>query len=112
MAPIIGLLAPRVGKTLASFIAYGGLVLLLVGALLWWGHTKYEAGVRDTDAKYAAASAKLKEQARVSAARADAKAEQRVEQFTAKVAEEKEKLDEAERTGSSPLDVLFGPGGL
>jgi len=85
---------------------------VLIGALLWWGHTKYQAGVRDTDAKWELASKKLKEQAVAAAGRADVRAGQRVEAFTAAQAAEKEKLDEAERSGGSGFDVLFGPGGL
>lgn len=106
------LMRAGLGARAAKIGAYALMALALVAALLWWGHTKYQAGVRDTDAKWEAASAKLERQAEKAEDRADAKAAERVEEFTEKVAAEKEKLDEAERNGSSPLDVLFGPGGV
>lgn len=106
------LMRAGLGLKAAKVAACAILILAVFGALLWWGRTKYQAGVDDTDAKWKAASAKLERQVVRSAAAADVPAAVRVEEFTTKVEAEKEKLDEAERNGSSPLDVLFGPSGV
>jgi hypothetical protein len=101
-------LSERIAKIAGPAI----IVLLAVVAVLAWGRHKYNQGVGDTDAKWELASEKLKVQAQQSATAADKPSVQRQVQFAEKVAVEKEKLDEAERKGSSPLDVLFGPAGV
>lgn len=82
---------------------------LLVIVFVWWlRHDAYKDGVRATDAKWVEAGRRLEEAAAKSATKADVSAEARAMEFNDKVLEEKEKLDEAERSGDSPLDVLFG----
>lgn len=82
--------------------------LLLVFAVWAFGHSRYRAGVDDTDAKWKAAEAKLQAEAVQAAGSASEKAIVREADHAAKLEAEKEKIDEALRTGSSPLDALFG----
>ena len=88
----------------------GPLVLLaaVIGGIMAYGNSRYNAGVTDTDAKWEEASDRLKAQAAESATRADDAAAVRLEEFKQQVEDEEKALEEAERTGSSPLDVLFG----
>lgn len=100
------------GKRVAQLVGYVAIPLLIVGAL-WlalhlYGNSRYNAGVRDTDAKWEEAGRRLEAQARVSAGKADSAAVGRVQIFNDRVAEEKEKLDAAAKDGSSAFDVLFG----
>jgi hypothetical protein len=112
MGFLVSLLAPRLGQTFAKLIAYVGVPLLLLALLWWrvdaWGDRRYDAGVEATDARWQKASDQLKAEAARSATQADDAAAQRFEERAEQVRDEQERLDEAERTGSSPLDVLFG----
>jgi len=82
--------------------------IALLIAVLAWGQSRYDAGVEDTDAKWKAAGEKLARQARAAATEADRREARRIEDHQARVAEEREKIDEAVAAGDSPLDVLFG----
>lgn len=92
----------------------GPIVLLvaIVGGVKAWGHSKYTAGKQDgieeTDAKWKAASEKLKAEAAASATRADDAAAVRLDEYVKQSEEDQEKLDEAVKNGTSPLDALFG----
>ena len=85
---------------------------LVIAALLAWGNSKYRAGredgIEETDRKWQAASDKLKQEAAASATRADDAAVKRLETHVEQAQEDQEKLDEANRNGTSPLDALFG----
>lgn len=85
---------------------------LLVAGVMAWGNSKYRAGhedgVAETDAKWQAASAKLKQDAAASATRADDAAVKRLEEHVSQAQEDQERLNEASRNGTSPLDALFG----
>ena len=83
-------------------------IVILVVVVLSWGQSRYDAGVTATDARWVEAGRRLEEQAATSADAADRREAPRIENHTARVAEEKEKIDEAVAAGSSPLDVLFG----
>lgn len=85
-----------------------GLILALVAAVLMWGQARYDAGVADTDAKWVEAGRKLENQARASGKAADVREADRIEDHAARVADEKERIDEAVAAGDSPLDALFG----
>lgn len=93
-----------------AWLALGGLALGLavVWAVLAWGQARYDAGVRDTDARWAEAAERLRAKAERSASVADRREAQRIEDHAAQLAEEREKIDEAVAAGGSPLDVLFG----
>lgn len=108
MGFLISLAAKAVGERFAPLLAYGVVIAALVGAIWWLRADAYSDGVTATDAKWEEAGRRLEQQAREAAGKADAASVQRVEQNNARVAQEKEKLDEAEAAGSSPLDVLFG----
>lgn len=102
---------PMTPLPLAKIAAGIGFVLLLVVGLILFGHARYDAGVEATDAKWYAASDKLQAQAAKSATAAGTASAARQIEYQAKLENEKERLDEAEREGSSPFDVLFGAGG-
>lgn len=93
-----------------GWYAIGGVLLALAIylAVNAFGNSRYDEGVAATDAKWEEASARLKAQAEQSATRADDAAAVRLEEFETQVEDERKALDEAQRTGSSPLDVLFG----
>lgn len=84
------------------------LVLAVLIGIKLYGNSRYHAGVSDTDAKWEEASNKLKAEAAKSATKADDKAAQRLEEFVEQSKEDQEKVDEAVRNGTSPLDELFG----
>jgi hypothetical protein len=97
-------LSPRVWIALAIGVA----ILLFWIALDQYGDRRYAQGEADTDAKWEQASDKLIEKAQATGKQADKAAAARTADHAARVAEEKEKLDEANATGGSPIDVLFG----
>lgn len=84
-----------------------GAVLLAAVTVLWYGQSRYAAGVRDADARWEAAATRLVKQAERSASEADRAEAPRLEDHAARVAEEKERVDEALDEGRSPFDVLF-----
>jgi hypothetical protein len=86
--------------------------LAVVAGVLWFGHARYQAGVRDTDAKWEAAGERLVKQAQKAGTNADRREAARIEDHAAAVAAEKERIDEAVAAGGSPLDVLFGGSGV
>lgn len=85
---------------------------LLIGGVLAYGHSKYnaghKAGVEEVDAQWAAATKKLQQQAAKSATRADDAAAKRAEEFKAQADSDRKAVEDAEANGSSPLDALFG----
>lgn len=88
---------------------------IIIGGLAAWGSHKYHSGYGDgvqaTDQKWVAAGEQLKKDAAKSANKADDAAANRVENFVRDQAKEQEKIDEAQRKGGSPFDVLFGSDG-
>lgn len=101
-------LAKLVGPKLAPFVMYGVIVLAVLAALWWLRHDAYRDGERAADAKWEAASAALQKRVIKSSSEATIKSDARVIEQMKRVEEVKEKLDEADRTGASSLDVLFG----
>lgn len=85
---------------------------VLVIAVMAWGNSRersgYKQGEAATDAKWEAASAKLKEDAAKSATKADDAAVKRLEEHVEQAEEDQAAVDAAIREGSSPLDALFG----
>jgi hypothetical protein len=107
MGFLIGLAAKAVGERAAPFLAYGLVVLALLGALWWLRADAYGDGKRDADAAWVAAGEKLKADAAEAASAADKKSAERTAAEFERVREEKERLDESEAAGTSPFDVLF-----
>lgn len=89
-----------------------GLLLLVIGGILFWGHSKYkaghEAGVTETDAAWKKASDELMREAGKSATKADDRAVAALEEHKEQIDEERKAVEAAKQDGSSPLDVLFG----
>lgn len=107
MFGLVGLLTPRLGATAAKVVVYGGLVLLLLLALWYYGHTRYERGVRDTDAKWEEAGRVLQRRAQRSATQADVAAAARVAQHDQRVEQERRAIEHAQANNASTFDVLF-----
>ena len=98
-----------------TLIATGVALLVVVGlvvAILAWGQARYDAGKSKSDAQWQEASARLEATAREAGTTASAIETIRVREYNALVAEEKDLIDEAVADGRSPLDVLFGNGGV
>lgn len=91
-------------KLLASL---GG-VLILVAAVLIYGHVQYGKGKDAADAEWIAAGQKLREKADDAAAAADEASAARAANYQAELAAEQQEIEDAKDSGSSPLDVLFG----
>lgn len=107
MGWLIGLFAKAGLKKFAPVAAYGLVILLLVGALLWLRADAYHDGEHAEEARWQEAAAKLEHLQQKAATGADQKAAQRLDQHLDQLEHEKEKLDEAQRNGDDPLDVLF-----
>lgn len=108
MGFLISLAAKAVGERFAPLLAYGTVIALLVGALLWLRHDAYQDGVADTDARWEEAGRVLEEQVEEAQTEADAASADRAAEEFERVKDEKEKLDAAAAQGTSPFDVLFG----
>lgn len=96
-------------QRLAQALSIATVAIALVLALWWVRADAYGDGERAADARYTKASLELERKAQRSATKADDAAARRTAEHFQIVEREKERLDEADRTGSSPLDVLFNP---
>ena len=81
-------------------------------ALDRYGDARYDAGVSDTDAAWKDAVAASQAESVKAAGAADEQAQARAIDFASRVHAERERIDEAVGKGDSPLDVLFGNGGV
>jgi hypothetical protein len=104
--------ALSMGRKLLAILAPILIIAALVGLVLLYGHSKYdaghEAGVAETDAKWVAAAEKTRQLAAKSATRADDAAVKRLEQFKAQEDADRKAIDDANANGTSPLDAIFG----
>lgn len=91
-------------------LGLGGLALV-VAAIMWYGHSKYQAGVRDTDAAWHAAEQAMLAKAAGAASAADRAAAASAANYAGQVAKEKEAINEAVLDGRSPFDGLFPAAG-
>lgn len=95
-----------------AWVVVGAVVLMLlialVVAVMAWGDAKFREGERGADGRWREASAQLERKAREAGGVADRREADRIEDHAARVAREKEKIDEATAAGDSPLDALFG----
>jgi len=85
---------------------------LLIGGVMAWGGHKYHSGYGDgvsaADAKWVAAGEQLKKDAAKSATKADDAAANRLADHVNEIAADQAAVNQAEKEGRSPLDVLFG----
>lgn len=112
MGFLISLAAKAVGERFAPLLAYGTVIALLVGALLWLRHDAYQDGEAANEAKWIAAGETFEQAAEEAQTAADAASAARAAREFERVREEKEKIDAATAQGTSPLDVLFGSDSL
>lgn len=103
-------LSPKVAK----IIAYVAIPLLILAAFYMlldaYGDSRFDAGKAKADAAWQKASDDLLKKAANAKTEADKKAAARQADYAAQVEDEKERIDAATKDGSSPMDVLFGPG--
>lgn len=96
----------------AKLIAYVAIPLLILAAFYLtldaYGDSRFDAGKAKADAEWQEAHDRLIEQARRAGQKADQTAAAQAADYAAKVEDEKERIDEAVKEGSSPIDVLFG----
>lgn len=94
-----------------AWAVIGAAVLLIAFYIVLdrYGDSREQAGKDKADAAWKAASDKLIEKAAASGKKADTAAAARQADFSARVEDEKERMDAAVEEGSSPMDVLFGP---
>lgn len=106
------LIARGLNGTLAKLLVYVGLPLLVALGIYWWitafGDRRFEEGVTATDQKWTDAGNHLEANAANSATRADDAAANRLEEYANQVEDEQKGIENAQRNGSSPFDVLFG----
>lgn len=93
------------------------LAALMAVAAVWfsidaYGDARYDAGQAKADADWKAAAEKLEEQSEEAGQKAETGAIEREAEYVERLEEEKERIDDAVREGDSPLDVLFGDGGV
>jgi hypothetical protein len=101
---------PKVAKVLGPVIVVGLIALaiyLLVAKILG---NAYDKGAADNDAIWNQASEDLVDRADNASDAADDRADDRLRNFTNQLVIEKERIDDAQANGSSPLDVLFPAG--
>ncbi len=93
-----------------AWFVIGGAVLLFVFylALDAYGDSRYDAGKKDEAAAWQKASDKLVAKAQNAATKADKVAAANAADFAAKQEDERKRIDAAQQSGGSPLDVLFG----
>jgi len=109
---LIGLLTPRLGKTFGPIVAYLLVIGVSLGLFYWaltaYGHRKFKEGVAANQAQVDAALKQLKVDAAKSATKADDALANRAAAEVQNQQADQEKVNEAERNGTSPLDALFG----
>jgi hypothetical protein len=102
----------KLSEKAAGLIGLLIMIAVVVGAFFAildaYGDAKFREGENHADAKWQQASEELEEDAEQSAERADEDSAERTAEYNQRLAEERERLDEAEAHGSSPLDVIFG----
>lgn len=108
MKTVTDLIGGSVYGIAVKWILLAVLILVIIASVLFYGHSRYNAGVDATDAKWVAAEKKLEKQAEAVIDKADKASIERIEEHQELVIAEKEKLDEAEQNGDSTMDVLFG----
>jgi biopolymer transport protein ExbB/TolQ len=112
MTWLIGLFAPKLGKTFATLLSYFLVIAVVLGLFYWaltaYGHRKFNEGVAANQKQVELALQKLKKDAQASATKADDAAANRAAVEVEQQKADQEAVDEAERNGTSPLDALFG----
>lgn len=109
---LIGLFTSKLGKTFGPIVAYALVIGVALGLFYWaltsYGHRKFGEGVAANQAQVDAALKQLKADAAKSATKADDAAATRAAVEVEHQQADQEKVNEAERNGTSPLDALFG----
>jgi hypothetical protein len=108
MGFLVGLMGKIVGEKFAGLAAYGLIVILIVGGVMWLRADAYSDGKHDEEARWIEAIENMQEDAEASADAADEAADEREDVFIDRVREERERIDEAIEQGTDPFDVLFG----
>lgn len=111
---MLPLAVPAALKALPKWVwVVAGAALVLVAfyiALNAYGNARYNAGKKDADAAWQAASDKLIQKAANAGTKASEAAAARQADFAAKQEDERKRIDAAQQQGASPFDVLFGNG--
>lgn len=110
MSGLAGLRLMAGGIPRWAWIGLGAVVLIAAFyfALDAYGDSRYREGKANEKAAWEQAEAEFLKKAGEAEKKADKQAAAREADHIAAVAEERKKIDQAERDGSSPFDVLFG----
>jgi len=95
-------------KWAANLLSYAIPVLIVLGALWYYGHSQYQAGWNANDAAWKTAIQQAKDDVDKAAGNASDDSVKRHDDFVERVTTEKGKVDAAIQDGSSPADALFG----
>lgn len=114
---MIGLLMGfGLGKRAAQLVAYVAIPLLILAAFYFtldaYGDSRFREGRAAENKAWIDAQDKLLKDAAAAASAADQTALAAQMDQAVKVAQEKERVDDAIANGSSPFDVLFGTDGV
>jgi hypothetical protein len=112
MGFLIGLAARAVGEKLAGPLVYALIAAALAGAVWWLRADAYSDGEAAEKASWEKAIAETEIEAGEVARDVEEERDTRTEDWSERVREEKEKIDEATEAGSDPFDVLFPSGGV
>lgn len=104
------LLKLGMGEQLAKILSPVIIAIAAAAALLWLRADAYGDGKRDENARWEAAIEAVNARAKESADQADDAADGREDDFTQRVREERERIDDAIEQGGDPFDVLFPAG--
>lgn len=107
MGFLIGIAGKLVGERIAPFLAYGFVLALLAGGLLWLRADAYSDGEKAEKVRWEQALREAEDKARAAAKHADKAADARQADYAEQVRDEKEKIDAAIEAGTDPFDVLF-----
>ena len=85
-------------------------VAALVAVVLFYGESRAGGREEKVNARWEAAAAKLEEASEEAAAASDRPADRRAADYSKRLKQEKDRIDEIESAGGDPLDALFPSG--
>jgi hypothetical protein len=110
MGFLIGLAAKLVGERFAPLLVYATMIAAVVGALVWFRNDAIADGRAIERDVWEQAIARAEAQADEVAGEVEDERKERASDWADRVREEKEKVDEAIKSGVDPFDAVFPAG--